>query len=86
MRRDERHVNWAEKVHEADRKAANVQATPRQATEPAAAAETRAPVQQPQRITEAMDAAAADDDTGNNNDMNVDYEATSAEEECGPSS
>ena len=33
-----------------------------------------------------MDAAAADDDTGNNNDMNVDYEATSAEEECGPSS
>ena len=47
MRRDERHVNWAEKVHQADRKAANVQATPRQATERAAAAETPAPVQQP---------------------------------------
>ena len=73
------------------REAASVQATPRREAsrdatiEPAATAETLVPVQQPQRITEATD-DDDNDNTGSNDDMRVDYEATSAEEECGPSS
>ena len=114
MRRDERHVSWAEKVHQAEREAADARAArplttttlpqggcatdqggpPTRGSPPTTTTTTREstgrpvapPVQQPQGITEdKRDEAMKADDNDNNDDMNIDYEATSAEEECGPS-
>ena len=81
MRRDERYVNWVEPVHQAEREAADARATPRRDIPSDAISEPRTgavetPVQQPHEITEDID----------DEDMNIDYEATSDGEECGPSS